>query len=138
MNTATANIDVAQRAFLPLKVAYELRRELAAHASIDLQTRQKATNEFCVKAHNLALLFRRNRTEYRWEQGFPARPGRNDETDIIGSSVPPKELKQWSTLRVVFGTVVKGGGPNGKLSEGRTLLRKGEILVGPAQAHIPR
>lgn len=85
--------------------------------------------DLCIFAHELALTFRSNKTEYRWEQRVD--PSTLVETDIecLGTEGPASSQPH-RIARIVFGRVVRGDKTTGKLADGSTRICRSGVIIG--------
>jgi len=84
----------------------------------------------CLQAHDLAQMFDCTTIEYRWNQGedVDLEPSR---VKTVGSAGYHHFVDKPGGFKIVFGGVVKGGGPSGRLAEETVHLTETEVLLGP-------
>lgn len=84
--------------------------------------------DICERSLELALLFKRTKASFSWQQIHV--PTDSSEIEVIGTLSGRKLAGPPEIVKVVFGSVVKDVNSN---EADRVVLRKAEVLVGPGR-----
>src|SRR2546423_3904849 len=127
------SLDMDHNDFQAKILANDLGEDLKDFRTIKSNAAQEealaAIGNICRDALFLAVLLRGSKARYLWEQDAKPAQINPDDLEIIGSLDEKTKAGQGRVDRVVFGSVMKLHGSDGRDDVEKVLLRKAEVYT---------